>query len=185
MADVSPRRPSAIACVPRSHAVLTWVSSKNAQRSQLSTFRCAIPEESERNEDTGEELHYAPWELDVQKHFRAHRGIVFPPQFLTLGLEDGALVAAMEVHVFPLDQSCFISAIGVRHDRRGRGHGFETLDRVHNVMEKYDMREFLATARIAPENYAAKQLFSRQGYEMSHFEEGYETWGATFATRTR
>lgn len=164
--------------------MLTWVNAKPEHRAQLSAFRCTNPEQTSFDEATGQELHQSPWEYEVQRHTRSIRPPLHPPQFLLLGMDAGTIVAALELHVAPFDDSCFISMVAVRHDRRGQGYGYEALDRAHNVMAKYGTREFLATARVHRDNDAARRLFRHQGYAHVEDEGEYQTWSALLPTRS-
>lgn len=161
--------------------VLEWHSATAEHRSHLTSFRCTYPPYPRIDEETGEEFHDYPWELEVQRHINRLRPPLSPPGFLLLGFDEGALAALLEVIVTPLDRFCFIPTLAVAHDRSRNGLAGEALDLVERVMQKYDFADdFVVQARIDPDNHSAKSVFAGRKYAKLEFLNGYETWGRLY-----
>jgi hypothetical protein len=162
--------------------VLDWHRACTPQhRSDLSRFRCTTPGEAEVDDDTGEEHHDYPWELEVQRHVRGLHVPYTPPSFLLLGYDGDYLVAVLELVVYPLDDLCFIATVAVAHDRSGNGYAGEAIDRVANVMTTYyNCRSYFVEALIDPDNWAAKSVFAGRGYEPREIRNRYESWSRGF-----
>lgn len=161
--------------------MLEWHSATAEHRSHLASFRCTYPAFATVDEETGEESHEYPWELEVQRHINHLRPPLAHPSFLLLGFENDSVAALIELIVTPLDRFCFIPTVAVDHTRSGNGLAGEAIDRVGNVMAKYDFRDdFVVQARIDPNNFAAKSAFAGRGFADLEMANGYETWGRLY-----
>ncbi|MEJ6555288.1 hypothetical protein PQI51_09690 [Microbacterium esteraromaticum] len=161
--------------------MLDWHSATSADIPSLRSFRCTHPPFPAVDDETGEEFHEYPWEFEVQRHLSRLRPPLSPPGFLLLGFDGSALAAAIELLVTPIDRYCFIPAIAVSHPKSRRGLAGEALDHVGTVMAKYEIRDdYVAQARLDPNNDAAKSVFSGRGYEFLETRQGYETWGRLY-----
>lgn len=161
--------------------MLEWHSATAEHRSHLTSFRCTNPPYPRTDEETGEEFHDYPWELEVQRHVNRLRPPLTTPSFLLLGFDDATLAAVLEVIVAPLDRFCFIPTLAVAQDRSRNGLAGEALDLVTKVMQKYEFEDdYAVQARIDPYNYAAKSVFAGRGYQELELRNGYETWGRLY-----
>lgn len=161
--------------------MLDWRNATSDDRPKLRDFHCADPANVTFDEENGFECHDAPWEFEVQEWIRALNPPVAVPNFIFLGFDEVGLAAVIYFVVYPFDRYCYIPAIGVAHRVSGQGLAGEALDRVHNLMRKYDINhDYLVDALIDKDNTAAHSAFAARGYQEVGMQGRYEKWAQQF-----
>lgn len=150
------------------------------ERNDLRSFRCT-DSSPWVDEDTGEECHEYPWELEVERHINDWRPPAHPPNFLLLGYDGSGLASVIEMIVNPVGGHCFIPAIAVAHRVSRRGLAGEALATTAEVMALYGIQtDYVVEGRIDPNNWAAKSAFTGQGFRAVESLNGYEVWARKY-----
>lgn len=158
---------------------LDWCNAKTrTHREHLSTFRCADPEHSDFDEETEEETHDFPWEVEVQEHINLLRAPKYPPSFLILGYEGDRLAVVLELDAYQFDRYCWVRCVGVANWAKGNGHAVEALtDVIHRVMSKYGItNDYTIEAHVDRDNDSSQRAFTKAGFECIGLRDGYEVW---------
>lgn len=168
---------------------LNWQPAKNEHRSCLQTFECADPPKAKWMRDQRRQFHPRPWQLEVQKAFRAAKPLTGPDEFFLLGFHptDDKLGAGCRVCLIQEDDRFFkILFVGRACCYRGKRYGAEALLvatlRMIVTMEQVEPTRNRILAIIDKNNQASQRLFSEFGFARAPVQENVgpneELWGA-------
>ena len=144
------------------------------------------PATIEFTDDEGRHPWAAPWEFVVEEWINGLHPPAFSPEFVQVGYNGAWLSAVIAGRIYPLDNHCFIAALGVAHRDSGHGLALEALDRVHAVMATHSIsRDYIATGFVDPNNDPVRSSLTARGYEHTGEHQGLEVWSQRFGDRPR